>query len=508
MADAAFSEPRLARLYDAVEGARPDLDAYVAVVEEFNARSILDIGCGTGSLACRLARAGKEVAALDPAAASLEVARGKAGADRVQWIEGDVGVLGPLHVDLVTMTGNAAQVFLTNEEWDQVLRAAHAALKPGGVLVFETRDPSRRAWLGWTRDRTLRRVSHPGAGPVETWTDLTRAEPPFVSFRRTFVFGADGAVLTSDSTLRFRDRAEVALSLRTAGFDVHDVREAPDRPGLELVFVARRPELPSSDRSRLSGARTEVHRAGSVVVRAAGPWSRSVHGLLRHLEGAGFPGSPRVVGGGFDEAGNEVLSYIEGGFVHPHAWSDAGIVALGRLLRRFHDATAGYQGPPDAVWQPWFTRSAAPDAVFGHGDLGPWNIVARDGLPVAFIDWEFAGPVDRLAEVAQVAWLNAQLHDDDIAARNDLPSARARARQLGLFADAYGLDAGGRSSLVTAMIEHAVRDAANELTDPGGLKMGKLPTGEGSPGWAVAWRLRSAAWLVRHRGLLEAALLG
>ena len=266
-------------------------------------------------------------------------------------------------------------------------------------------------------------------------------------------------------------------------------------------------EQPGPDPVRLTTGRTEVHRVGAVVVRAGGPWIHSVHALLRHLEAQAFPGSPRVVGAGFDDHGNEVLSYIEGDFVHPHAWTDEGITALGGLLRRFHDATAGFVPPADALWQPWFTRSQSPDAVFGHGDLGPWNIVAREGLPVGFIDWEFSGPVDRLDEVAQTAWLNAQLHDDDIAARNHLPPAGARARQLGLFAGAYGLTADERTGLVTRMIEHAVRDAANELTDPGGLKMAALPARPEDPGWAVAWRLRSAAWLVRNRPLLETAVL-
>jgi hypothetical protein len=258
---------------------------------------------------------------------------------------------------------------------------------------------------------------------------------------------------------------------------------------------------------RLTSSRTEVHRVGSVVVRDTGPWSRSVHALLRHLEEADFAGSPRVIGNGFDEAGNEVLSYLEGEFAHPHAWSDEGIAALGRLLRRFHDATAGFLPPADATWQPWFTRSRSAAAIFGHGDLGPWNIVARGGLPVGFIDWEFAGPVDRLDEVAQVVWLNAQLHDDDIAARNHLPSAEARARQVGLFADAYRLGSEERSGLVTRMIEHAVRDAANEITDPDGLKIAKLPAGPEDHGWAVSWRVRSAAWLVAHRPLLDTALV-
>jgi hypothetical protein len=59
-----------------------------------------------------------------------------------------------------------------------------------------------------------------------------------VSFRYTFAF-ADGEVLNSDSTLRFRGRDEVTASLRAAGFTVTEVRDAPDRPGLEFVFVAR-----------------------------------------------------------------------------------------------------------------------------------------------------------------------------------------------------------------------------------------------------------------------------
>ena len=62
-----------------------------------------------------------------------------------------------------------------------------------------------------------------------------------MSFRSIFAFEADGTALTSELTLRFRQREEVADSLMAAGFVVDDVRGAPDRPGRELVFVARRP---------------------------------------------------------------------------------------------------------------------------------------------------------------------------------------------------------------------------------------------------------------------------
>ena len=77
------------------------------------------------------------------------------------------------------------------------------------------------------RDRTYRRVVIPGTGPVETWTDLTGVEGSLVSFRTTFVFAGDGAVLTSDSTLRFRSRDELANSLAAAGLAVEEV---PGRP--------------------------------------------------------------------------------------------------------------------------------------------------------------------------------------------------------------------------------------------------------------------------------------
>lgn len=73
-----------------------------------------------------------------------------------------------------------------------------------------------------------------------TWVELTAVAMPLVSFRHTWVFESDGAVLTSDSTLRFRGREEIDSDLRCHGFEVEDVRGAPDRPGSEFVFVARR----------------------------------------------------------------------------------------------------------------------------------------------------------------------------------------------------------------------------------------------------------------------------
>ena len=241
MPDPIFAERRLAEVYDPLDPVRDDLEVYADLAVALGARKVLDVGCGTGTFACLLAGRGIEVVAVDPASASLEVARRKPGADTVTWLHGDTGALPPLQVDLATMTANVAQVFVTDEEWLATLRGVHAALRLGGHLVVETRDPAARAWEEWDRATTYRRTPVPDAGEVESWCEVLEVAWPLVTFRWTFAFASDGAALTSDSTLRFRDRAELAASLDPAGFDLQEVRDAPDRPGRELVFLARKP---------------------------------------------------------------------------------------------------------------------------------------------------------------------------------------------------------------------------------------------------------------------------
>ncbi|MEQ1812286.1 MAG: class I SAM-dependent methyltransferase [Terricaulis sp.] len=242
MPDPIFSNPRLADIYDLLDPDRTDLDVYLAIVEEFEARSVLDIGCGTGTFACMLAGRGIDVTGVDPANASLDVARQKQNARRVRWVLGDASRLPPIQVDMATMTGNVAQVFLTDADWSQALRGIHSALRPHGRLIFEVRNPAKQAWRDWNREKTYRRTNIAGVGAVETWCDVTSVVGDLVAFRWTHVFESDGATVSSDSVLRFRRREEVEFSLEEAGYALQEVRDALDRPGLEFVFVAERCE--------------------------------------------------------------------------------------------------------------------------------------------------------------------------------------------------------------------------------------------------------------------------
>ena len=136
----------------------------------------------------------------------------------------------------------------------------------------------------------------------------------------------------------------------------------------------------------------EVFRRGDVVVRDPGPWTPAVHGLLHHLEGEDFPSS-RLADPPLDEVRRERLTFVEGDTGWNGALEPEATFALGEMIRRLHEATATFSAPTDARWYEWCGRSLGDsERIVGHCDLAPWNIVCRDGMPVALIDFDFAGP--------------------------------------------------------------------------------------------------------------------
>lgn len=204
MADDLFEQPRLAAVYDVLDPDRSDLDVYAGIVAELGARMVLDVGCGTGTFALMLASQGLEVVAVDPAGASLDVARGKPGADGVRWVHGDaIAVPEDVHgqVDLAVMTGNVAQAIIEEQNWTSTLTAVRRCLRPAGDLVFETRRPERRGWREWTREQSERVTTAAECGAIRHWVQLRHVDLPLVTFESVCVFPDQTLTSSSDAAI-------------------------------------------------------------------------------------------------------------------------------------------------------------------------------------------------------------------------------------------------------------------------------------------------------------------
>jgi len=226
-----------------------------------------------------------------------------------------------------------------------------------------------------------------------------------------------------------------------------------------------------------------VSRVGDTVRRPVRPWTPAVHALLRYLEEVGFDGAPRVLG--IDEQGREVLTHIPGVDGH-HArlginHDDRTLGCVGRLIRRYHDAVAGFVAPPDAQWQ--FQETAPRQGIVCHNDLAPVNTVYVDGLPIAFIDWEFAAPAPPEWDLACAAWSYVPLYDDQFCHRYGYSTA-PRGPRLRILCDAYGLaDRTGFIDLIRS------REMAQ-------YDMVRLSARAGDPRFLKAWQeTRGQRWL-------------
>ncbi len=252
MVDRHFSVPSLAALYDYFSSwqVSPQDDFYLDLV--MGARSVLDVGCGTGKI-LRVARerghTGRLVG-LDPAEAMLEV--GRRDRDDVEWTLGDL-VTGPYDgeaeplaegsFDLIIMSGHAFQVFLTDDDVRANLNAARRLLAEDGRFVFETRNPAVRGWEAWSPER-VRTVDGPGGLRATCVHRLREVEGELVTFTSDYSVEGWAEPQVSRSTLRFLGAERLNAFLAGAGLEVSAQYGYWDRGALtesseEIITFAR-----------------------------------------------------------------------------------------------------------------------------------------------------------------------------------------------------------------------------------------------------------------------------
>ncbi|WUJ71338.1 methyltransferase domain-containing protein [Kribbella soli] len=212
MTDDPYGDEQLVGLYDVDNPAGEDHAYYRALASD--TRKVLDFGCGTGLLTRTLVAPGRVVVGIDPSPTMLGYARRQPGADAVTWIDGDFRAVEPTgDADLVISAGNSI-MHIGNQA--EVFTALANALRPGGVISFESRNPAVRAWEQWTRDTTYGERDTP-VGHLVEWIDLIDVTDGRVIFDAHNVF-PDGHDAVYRTTLHFRSPDDITADLHAAGF--------------------------------------------------------------------------------------------------------------------------------------------------------------------------------------------------------------------------------------------------------------------------------------------------
>ena len=214
-----YQHTEIAEIYDLINPRAEDTDFYLSLAG-LDPGSVLDLGCGTGTLCCAFAERGHRVTGVDPAAAMLAVARRKPHAEQVEWVESSAqSYKVDRRFDLVVMTGHAFQCLLTDADVLAVLETMRDHLKDLGRAAFEIRNP-RLDWVGeWARRPPL--VHRFSGGQLSEMLEITGQDGEFISFRTSYRLPHQ--TLSTNSTLRFPSRERVEALIERSGLVIRDV---------------------------------------------------------------------------------------------------------------------------------------------------------------------------------------------------------------------------------------------------------------------------------------------
>ena len=198
-------------------------------------RSLLDLGCGTGSHALILAERGYRVTGIDASAGMLRVARRKArGRPNPRWVHADMRRFQMDRTfDAAICMDDAFTHLLTERDIVTHLRTVRRHLQPGGVYVFEFAQALKEETEGpgW--------IYHEGPTEILWLYDLTfdRRRHRLTAANRFFAFGEDGRRRTFVNTYSTRVTSVLGLRklLARAGMRLCDVYSTDEGTGLHAL---------------------------------------------------------------------------------------------------------------------------------------------------------------------------------------------------------------------------------------------------------------------------------
>ena len=217
-----YNQAELAVLYDDDNGWDASADFYRDLGARIGAKSLLDLGCGTGTVTRGIAAAlGCSAVGVDPAAPMLEVARKNMEGAAAEWVHGDArAVRLDRKFDLIIMTGHAFQAFLTDADQEALFRTVAAHLAPNGRFGFDSRNPAAQEWLEWTPALSSRVVDTKAYGAVEIWDEAEMNADGILDVVEHYRILSSDKRLRSDFRLLFSPQDTLAERMTASGLAV------------------------------------------------------------------------------------------------------------------------------------------------------------------------------------------------------------------------------------------------------------------------------------------------
>ncbi|MDQ7069777.1 MAG: methyltransferase domain-containing protein [Rhodobacterales bacterium] len=214
-----YEDANLAQFYDLENAWGADFDTCIDMAAE--AENLLDLGCGTGALVAHLAPS-MPATGVDPAAAMIDIAKQRNGGQHATWVVGDARSLDlEQQFDLIVLTGNTFQVFLTEADQRAALATIARHLSPRGKFIFDTRNPDCAAWEKWAPEQSHRTVTHDKYGEIEVFNDAEyEAQSAIVTYETTYKIHTSGQSFTAKAQMKFTPLAELKSLISDAGLHV------------------------------------------------------------------------------------------------------------------------------------------------------------------------------------------------------------------------------------------------------------------------------------------------